>query len=827
MRNRELEERVLAHVSRPEYRPVKPKVIAKQLGLDDEGFASLKTSIRRLVKSRALRWGPRHLVMTPKTDSAGKKPEPTSAPSPAAPRFEFKTIERPGDEADQATKQAVEQAAETARPTKKRREPERLASTEKDRSAPKKTSGANPSEVKGIFRRVASGNGFVRPSDRERPADRADDIFIPREDSRDAASGDTVVVRLTKMRRGPKGLRQGGMIVEILERDTHQFVGVYGEEDGQSYVTVDGAAFAAPIWVGDPGAKNAAPGDKVVIEIVRFPSPAWHGEGVIVEVLGPKGKPGVDTLSVMREFQLPDAFPEHVLEEARENAAAFDENNLGDRTDMRSLTTITIDPKDARDFDDAISLEMLEAGFWRLYVHIADVGHFVPPKSALDAEARERATSVYLPDRVLPMIPEVISNNVASLQPDKVRFAKTAIIDFTPEGVRCGTDLARTAIRSDRRFTYEEVDEFLADAEAWKSKLTPEVFALLEKMRDLARMLRRRRMEAGAIDLNLPQTKIDLDRNGRVCGAHLDIQTESHQIIEEFMLAANEAVATVLSNKQIEFLRRVHESPEPKKLKTLTSFVREIGFDCGDLGSRFAIKRVVKESAGQPEERAVHYAVLRAMQRAHYSPMVAGHYALGMEDYCHFTSPIRRYPDLTIHRLVDMVIAGKKPAPHDWATVGEHCSDREQRAQLAERELTKVKLLEYLSTRVGEEMDAVVTGVEEFGFFAQGIELPAEGLVRTFTLRQDTYRYDKDAHCLSGTQNGNYFRLGDMVRVEIARVDVDRRELDFKFVEKLRSTPVRRSKRKRSDRKGSSTRRPRQGRTMHGKEGRAEKRDRR
>lgn len=823
MRNRELEERVLAHVSRPEYRPVKPKVIAKQLGLDDEGFASLKTSIRRLVKSHALRWGPRHLVMTPKADvqDKAKHAEPPSAPPLVVQRLGIKMPERKTDLADQAN--------EAPRAPKKSREAKPVASSEEmPVAAKKKSSSAHHSEITGIFRRVASGNGFVRPSNRERPADRADDIFIPREETRDAASGDTVVVRLTRSRVGPKGPRQGGMIVEVLERDTHQFVGVYQEDETQGYVQIDGGAFSAPIWVGDPGAKNAAPGDKVVIEIVRFPSPAWHGEGVIIEVLGAKGKPGVDTLSVMREFNLPDAFSPEVLEEARANAAAFNEEELGDRTDLRALTTITIDPKDARDFDDAISLEQIGAGFWRLSVHIADVGHFVPPKSALDAEARERATSVYLPDRVLPMIPEVISNNVASLQPEKVRYAKTAVIDFTPEGIRCGTELYRTAIRSDRRFTYEEVDEFLANPESWKEKLSPEIFSLLERMRDLARLLRGRRMEAGAIDLNLPQTKIDLDRNGRVCGAHLDLQTESHQIIEEFMLAANEAVATVLSNKQIEFLRRVHESPEPKKLKTLQTFIREIGFDAGDLNSRFAIKRVVKESAGLPEERAVHYAVLRSMQRAHYAPTVAGHYALGMEDYCHFTSPIRRYPDLTIHRLVDMVIADKKPAPHDWATVGEHCSDREQRAAMAERELTKVKLLEYLSQRIDEEMDAIVTGVEEFGFFAQGIEIPAEGLVRTLTLRHDTYRFDRDAHCLSGTREGNYFRLGDTVRVAVARVDIDRRELDFRLVEKLKSAPIRRSKRPaKKGRKPTASRRPIQGKTMHGKEGKSGRRNKR
>lgn len=807
MRNRELEARVLAHVSRPEYRPVKPKVIAKQLDIyDADEIASLRTSIRRLVKSGDLKWGPKHFVLpAAPPNSAEAKPaktKPAKAQS-AEPDFEPQHDEPLG-------------APSASREKKRRRSAEEPA--EPEERSKKSKSQRDVRDIVGIFRRVQSGVGFVRPSNRERPADKADDIFIPREDSRDAATGDTVVVRLTRQRRGPGGMRQAGCIVEILERDTHRFVGVYDEEDGQGYVTVDGGAFGAPIWVGDPGAKNAQPGDKVVIEIVRFPSPAWHGEGVIVEVLGAKGKPGVDTLSVMREFNLPDAFPEEVLDEARRRAAAFSDNDFADRVDLRELTTITIDPTDARDFDDAISLEMIGAGFWRLSVHIADVGHFVPPQSAIDAEARERATSVYLPDRVLPMLPEVISNNVASLQPGKPRLAKTAIIDFSPEGIRVGTELARTVIRSDRRFTYEEVDDFLANPEAWSTKLDAPVFELLGRMRDLARILRKRRMEAGAINLNLPQTKIDLDRDGRVCGAHLDLQTESHQIIEEFMLAANEAVATVLTNKRIEFLRRVHESPDPRKLKTLTTFIREIGFDCGDLQSRFAIKRVVEEAEGKPEERAVHYAVLRAMQRARYAPSPDGHYALGIQDYCHFTSPIRRYPDLTIHRLVDQVIDGKKPPPRDWATLGEHCSDREQRAQLAERELTKVKLLQYLKERIGEEMDAVVTGVEEFGIFAQGIELPAEGLIRTFTLRDDTYRFDKDGHCLSGTREGNYFRLGDMVRVAVARVDVDRRELDFRLVEKLKSTPVRRSKRKRSDRKGASTRRPRQGQTRHGKQ---------
>jgi ribonuclease R len=707
MNDAQLESAILQYVSQAGYTPVKPRVIAQQLGLAEHLYRDARHAVKRLVKAGKLAYGPNHVVGLPT-------------------------------------------AAEMDRLT-------------------------------GVFRRTAKGHGYVAPAGVTR-SDQREDIYIPERASADAASGDVVLVRIRGKRFGRGGPRLEGEIVQILERETHQFVGTYFEQGGMGLVDVDAGLFTAPVLVGDPGAKNARPNDKVVIDMVRFPSHTHDGEAVIVEVLGQRGQPGVDTLSIIREYSLPGDFPADVLGDAHRQAEKFDASIPRGRTDFTGKTMVTIDPVDARDFDDAISLERLDNGHWLLGVHIADVAHFVRLKSPLDREARDRATSVYLPDRVIPMLPEVISNNLASLQPGRVRFAKSVLIELTADGAHVDTEYHTSAIRSDRRFTYEEVDDWLAHPLKWKKELAPDVLALLGRMHELAMILRKRRFQRGALELSMREVKVDLDADGRVVGAHVVQNTESHQVIEEFMLAANEAVANVLKRAGLLFLRRVHQSPDPRKLKALTEFVTELGIQTESLESRFAIQQLLAEVEGKPEQHAVNYAVLRAMQRAVYSPMEEGHYALASECYCHFTSPIRRYPDLTVHRLLDALLAGKKPPGEidDLVALGEHCSERERRAEDAERVLVKVKLLEYLSTRIGEEMDAVVTGVREFGLFVQGIELPAEGLVHVTSLADDYYRYDERSHTLAGFRSGNAFRLGDVVRVAVARVDVDRRELDFR-----------------------------------------------
>jgi len=645
---------------------------------------------------------------------------------------------------------------------------------------------ADASRVTGVFRRAADGFGFVKLSGETSAEDARPDVFITSRNAHDAASGDIVLVNITKQ-QGSRG-KPEGVILEILERDTHRFVGVYFEADGQGFASIDGALFAQPILVGDSGAKSAQIDDKVVLEMVRFPSHTHDGEGVIVEVLGPRGSPGVDTLSIIREFELPDAFDDETLEEARREAEQFDESISASRNDFTEQTVVTIDPHDARDFDDAISLERLENGHWRLGVHIADVSHFVRPGTLLDREAYNRATSTYLPDRVIPMLPEIISNSLASLQPDRVRYAKTAVIEFTADGARVGTDLFQSAIRSSRRFTYEEVDDYLARPAKWNRKLTPEVFALLNRMHTLAMILRDRRMRRGALELTISEVKVDLDKQGRVCGAHAVEQTESHQIVEEFMLAANEAVADRLHEADWKFLRRVHPAPSPRKLKALTEFVKELGFPANNLQDRFELQKLLNDAVGQPQQHALHYAVLRSLPRAIYSPAEQGHFALASSCYCHFTSPIRRYPDLTVHRLMNALLAGKA-AEYDFGQLtaqAEHCWERERRAESAERELTKIKLLAYLSDRIGQEMDAVVTGVESYGLFAQGVELPAEGLIHVASLDDDFYTYERTAHALVGRRAGNVFRLGDLIRVKVYRVDLERRQLDLRLVKKLK-----------------------------------------
>ncbi|MEY3204959.1 MAG: Ribonuclease [Planctomycetota bacterium] len=644
--------------------------------------------------------------------------------------------------------------------------------------------GPQPAAVRGgvvgVFRRAAGGYGFVRPLDA--PAgDRSQDIHVAAVAALDAASGDTVRVRLSKARDvrrpGPSG-----EIIEIVKRRTTRFVGSYFEATDLGWVQIDGTGFARPVAVGDPGAKGVRPHDKVVVEMVRFPTHLRDGEGVIVEVLGKAGAAGVDTLTIIHEFGLPGEFPEAALDDARRQADRFDESVPPGRRDLTDRTIVTIDPVDARDFDDAISLERVERGHWLLGVHIADVSHFVREGSPLDQEARNRGTSVYLPDRVIPMIPEIVSNNLASLQPGKVRYARTCWIEFTPDGVPVHAAEEPTAIKSRRRFTYEEVDVFLADPDTATVAMTPEVRALLGRMRDLARILRSRRMARGSLQLEMPEVKIDLDRDGRVTGAHVVENTESHQIIEEFMLAANEAVANALAAAGAGFLRRIHPQPDPRKLRQLTEFVSELGFEVDTLESRFELQRLLDMARGKPEEHAVHYAVLRSLTRAAYGPQDDGHYALASDCYCHFTSPIRRYPDLTVHRALAAIAKGRRPPAEGLMTLGAECSELERRAESAERELKKLKLLLFLSKQIGVEMDAVVTGVEAFGLFVQGLAIPAEGLVPLDALPDDSYRYDRASHTLSGRRPGQSFRLGDRVRVAVARVDLERRTLDFRLL---------------------------------------------
>ena len=707
--------------------------------------------------------------------------------------------------------------------------------------------------IAGTVKRVSSGAGYFIPHE-PIPGLPEGSVFIAAADMHDAHTGDEVLVRMLKRRRS--GGQRCGQIEEILVRATSTFVGTYVEEAGRGWVRVDGTAFRDPIYVGDPGAKGAQPGDKVVIDMLRFPSHLREGEAVLTKVLGARGEPGVDTQSIIHEFGLPHEFDDDVLEQARNQAEEFDESSLRGRLDLTGETIITIDPVDARDFDDAISLTRSDDGHWHLGVHIADVAAFVLPKTPLDREAQRRGNSVYLPGTVIPMLPEILSNGLASLQEGRVRFTKSAFIEYTAEGVPVSTRFANSAIKVTQRFAYEEVLPILreddvvrhsesqahdseseaANSAARRSRSKPHdsesrttkgkaavaanVRQLLARMHELAMLLRRRRFEAGALELTLGEVKLDFDQDNHVTGAHEVEHDESHQIIEEFMLAANVAVATELWDRGVLFVRRVHGEPDLRKLKAFAEFVNALGYPLKQYQSRAHLQELVHRVRGEPAEYAVNYALLRSMKQATYSAVEMGHYALSVEHYCHFTSPIRRYPDLIVHRIVDAVLLadhasaggqaarksqrsvarekpegrGRRGANRDRSPVrglsdieleklGKHCSTTERRAEAAERELIKVKLLTYLESRIGDELDAVITGVERFGIFCRGIELPAEGLVPIAALdRDDYFEHDQASISLVGRRTGKQYRLGDRVRVAIARVDVERRELDFTLI---------------------------------------------
>ncbi len=658
----------------------------------------------------------------------------------------------------------------------------RLRQDKQGRLRPRGSTGL----VSGVLRKISSGAAFVIPSERSKDSKdaKAGDIYISARDVRDAQTGDDVLVRLTEKRRSSG--QRCGVIEKVVDRATSVFVGTYFESGSQGFVRVDGTVFGAAIHVGDPGAKGAKPDDKVVIEMLRFPSPNRAGEAVLTEVLGQRGDPGIDTMTVIHSMGLPFEFPEAVHDDARRQADAFDETNLKGRTDLTGEAIITIDPVDARDFDDAISLSRSKDGHWHLAVHIADVAHFVPAGSRLDAEAEKRGTSVYLPGHVIPMLPELISNGLASLQQGQVRFTKTAFIEFDETGTVVGTDVANSAIKVTRRFAYEDVMPILRNPEKTFANVTAEVRKLLQDMFELAMLLRRRRFAHGALQMGIPEVAIDFDKDGAVAGAHQRHHDESHEIIEEFMLAANVAVAGLLDSRGLPFLRRTHGDPDEVKMRNFQQFCQGLGLTLKKSQDRKEIQELISKVEGKPEQRAVNFALLRSMQQAVYSPDDTGHYALAEADYCHFTSPIRRYPDLTVHRLIGQLGAKRSPAPQsipELIQLGKHCSITERRAEKAERELIRIKMLRYMSERIGEEMDSVITGVESFGMFCQGVKIPAEGMIHLSSLSDDFYVFDQATRRLTGSRTHREFRLGDPIRVVVAAVDIDRRQLDLRVAD--------------------------------------------
>lgn len=643
-------------------------------------------------------------------------------------------------------------------------------------------------DVIGTYRANPRGFGFVVP---QSPTSHGD-LYIPEGESLDAITGDTVSARVLK-----RGKRRGemiyhGQIVEVLERGSSQFVGRLCREQGRWLVRPDGKTISVPIFVDDVGAKGARLDDQVVVEIISYPSAHSRAKGVIIERLGRRDDPGVDVRSIVRQYHIPDEFPDDVRAEARNTVQGFDlESELALREDLRDESVITIDPDDARDFDDAISIRKLPRNQWELGVHIADVSTFVREGTELDKEARLRGNSVYLPQYVVPMLPEVLCNGLCSLQQDEPRLTKSAFIRYSKTGKVIGSRFANTVIRSARRLTYNQATQII---EGKTGKYGKTVVGLVRQMEELARTIRKRRLADGMIVLDLPEIELELDEDGRVVDAHPADESFSHTIIEMFMVEANEAVARLFDGLDVPFIRRIHPDPPPESAGNVAKFVRVLGHRISGPLDREGITGLLAAFRGRPESVAVNMAVLRSMESATYSPQSVGHFALASRQYSHFTSPIRRYPDLIIHRLLDRYLAGevKKgghpaalgiPDQKDLTEQGDHCSFTERRATAAEREAKTVKVLELLSTRVGETFDGLVTGVANVGVFVQCVRYGVDGLIRFNDLSDDWWNVDVKSGSAIGERTGTRITLGDLVKVSIVAVNVPARQLDLSLAE--------------------------------------------
>jgi len=644
----------------------------------------------------------------------------------------------------------------------------------------------------GVYRSNPRGFGFVVPENPEAHGD----LFIPPGGALDATTGDTVECEVHR-RVGRDGETTSGRVLRVLQRGHNRFVGELCHENGRWYVKPDGNRLHVPIFLPDAGAKSARAGDQVVVEILTYPAQGRQAAGVIVERLGKRGQPGVDVVSIIREHQIPHEFPPEAIEDARRATGGYDPDAAArKREDLRQEMIVTIDPDDARDFDDAISLRRLKGGAaaWELGVHIADVSSFVKAGTALDDEARERGNSVYFPRHVIPMLPEVLSNGVCSLQEGEPRLCKSAFIDYDEAGGVVGARFSNTIIQSARRLTYRQASGILDGNTGGYPR---EVVEILRRMDTLARVIQKRRLAAGQIVLELPEIELVLDDENRVIDAHKADTSFSHTIIEMFMVEANEAVARLFESRNVPFLRRIHPEPDDDGQRTLGRFLKVAGHVMPRKMERSDLQKLLANLKGRPESFAVNLAVLKSMEQAVYSPKAEGHYALASDCYTHFTSPIRRYTDLTIHRTLQEVLeagetgqrggqrGGRKAAKHtrttadgqDLAGLGRHLSFTERRAADAERELRTVKILQLLTEHVGEKFRGVITGVTNFGMFIQHPRFLIDGLVRLDQMPDDYWVVDAKSGCVIGQRTRQRFTIGDQVSVEIFEVDVGGREL--------------------------------------------------
>jgi len=634
------------------------------------------------------------------------------------------------------------------------------------------------SRIVGVFRANRRGFGFVIP---DSPTSHGD-LFIPPDAAGGAMNGDHVAAVVRRRGRREGKMVAEGHVAEILRRGNNRVVGTLDQTKGTWFVMPEGKGIFTPVVVADVGAAGPPVGTKVVVEIMEYPAESGAlPSGVIVENLGEAGPTAVETIAVIKAHGFSETFSEEAIEDARRAIEAFAPTDLSGRRDLTGEVIVTIDPPDARDFDDAVSLAHNGDGTVTLGVHIADVSHFVREDTLLDTEALARGTSVYFPRRVLPMLPEVLSNGVCSLQQGKNRYCKSAFITYDSKGKVLARSVVESVIRSTKRLTYQQAQE-ICDGKT--GGYDGKVVELVRNMEKLARIIEARRFEEGMLELELPDVELVFDEEHRVIDAVPEDRSYSHTIIEMFMIEANEAVSNLLHAAGLSFLRRVHPQPDETSSRDLVTFVRACGHKIPKDLSRKDMQALLKSVKGRPESYAVNLALLKMFQQAEYAPMRLGHYALASRDYCHFTSPIRRYPDLTVHRLVaDYCRRQHEQRPPEdleaLVKLGEHCTATERHAEGAEDELRMVLLLQHMESKIGEAFDGVITGVTNFGMFVQLPRYLIDGLIRMEHLGDDWWELDAVRGQIKGERTGVRYRIGDVVPVVIAGVDIARRELNL------------------------------------------------
>ncbi|MFQ5965052.1 MAG: ribonuclease R [Candidatus Scalinduaceae bacterium] len=650
----------------------------------------------------------------------------------------------------------------------------------------KKKQYANPKKVNllvGVLECNQRGFGFVIPV----KEGISTDIYVDEEDMGSAMHDDIVVVRLPSpiIKRKAKRRRKktSGQILNVLRRANETVVGTLKRSKHLNYVAPDNPALFRDIYVSKEDLKDAEHGDKVIIEIDQWPTRHLNAEGTIIEILGKDGDPVVDVRSIVHQFKLPFKFKKEVLAETERLRQPVSSEEIHKRLDLRDEFVITIDPEDARDFDDAVSLKKNEDGNWLLGVYIADVSYYVKHDSALDRETRKRGTSVYFPGAVIPMLPELLSNDICSLKEGEDRLTKGVFFTYSPYGKLLHSEIKHSIINVKRRLTYNNATKILMESN--KSDTNPIANTLLE-MSNLANLLYKKRIEDGALELNLPEINIKVDENGKIGTIEKVKRDVSHLIIEEFMIAANLTVATFMHQNKIPSINRIHPEPDEDEMYDFAEFILNCKNKSINPFDKKKLQAFLDEIYDHPESYMINLMLLKSLKKAEYSATHNPHFALGLEHYLHFTSPIRRYPDLIVHRLLDMFMADQLKSDElkaQWnekiAGWAKHCSLTEKRAEEAEREIIKLKLLRHLEDHADKVMKGVITGVQEYGLFVQIDEFLLDGLVHIRTLTDDFYKLDKKRVSLIGTRRGRVYSFGDVVKVKITNIDLLKREVDF------------------------------------------------